>query len=385
MIYLDNNSTTKPFQEVVESMTQFMTSRYWNATSAFGQLDGLEEIIDSAKASIRKLIGAVTEDEVVFTSGATESNVWAISEGARRAVGRGWVLSSQMEHPSVLEPLKYIQEQGVEVRYIPVTRDGTIDLSNLVNLIDSDLCFASLMLAHNETGVIQPLQEATILIRECAPECLIHSDATQAIGKMVVSFSEELREVDLVSFSGHKFHGPKGIGGLVIRNRTQLKPIIRGGGQQNNYRSGTLNLPAIAGISVAARKCLELLQNNQNACVRAMRDHFEERISLLFDNAYILGSKVPRLPNTCFMGIPGTDADDIVHALSVERIAISKGSSCSAHSIKPPTIALLMDYTYDEASSLFRFSASFENSREEVDVFIDRLHELLHTGHKNIR
>ena len=205
MIYLDNNSTTKPFQEVVESMTQFMTSRYWNATSAYGQLDGLEEIIDSAKASIRKLIGAVTEDEVVFTSGATESNVWAIAEGARRAVGRGWVLSSQMEHPSVLEPLKYIQEQGVEVRYIPVTRDGTIDLSNLVNLIDSDLCFASLMLAHNETGVIQPLQEAAILIRERAPECLIHSDATQAIGKMGLSFSEELREVDLVSFSGHKF------------------------------------------------------------------------------------------------------------------------------------------------------------------------------------
>lgn len=385
MIYLDNNSTTKPFQEVVESMTQFMTSRYWNATSAYGQLDGLEEIIDSAKGSIRKLIGAAPEDEVVFTSGATESNVWAIAEGARRVVGgRGWVLSSQIEHPSVLESLKNIQEQGLDVRYLPVTRNGTIDLNKLATIVDPSLCFASLMFAHNETGVIQPLGEATVLIRERAPQCLIHTDATQAIGKMSLSFSGDLSEVDLVSFSGHKFHGPKGIGGLVIRNGTQLKPLIRGGGQQNNFRSGTLNLPAIAGISVAAKKCLELLQSNQNVCVRAVRDHFEKRISLLFDNVYILGSQAPRLPNTCFFGIPATDADDIVHALSAQGVAISKGSSCSAQSIQPPMVALLMDYTYDEASSLFRFSASFENNNEEVDVFVEKLHELLYTGNKNI-
>lgn len=376
MIYLDNNATTKPFQEVVDVMTQFMTSRYWNASSAYGQLDGLEELTYSAKAAISKLIGAAPDDEIIFTSGATESNVWAIAEGARRVMDGGWILSSQMEHPSVREPLESLQEQGVEVRYIPVTRNGAIDLDKLESLIDPHLCFASLMFAHNETGVIQPIREATLLIRECAPQCLIHTDATQAIGKMPISFSEEFWEVDLISFSGHKFHGPKGIGGLVIRNGTQLKPLFRGGGQQKNLRSGTLNIPAIAGISVAAKKCSELLQINQNVYVKAVRDHFEKQISLLFHDVYILGSQAPRLPNTCFFGLPGTDADDLVYKLSVEGIALSKGSSCSTQSIQPPMTALLMAYTYDEASSLLRFSASFENNCEEVNTLVNKLHEL---------
>lgn len=376
MIYLDNNATTKPFPEVVEVMTEFMTSRFWNASSAYGQLDGLEEVVETAKAEIRALIGVTPDDEVVFTSGATESNAWAVAEGARRSSGCGWILTSGIEHPSVGEAFGSLQGQGVEARYLQVTRDGVFDLDELAELVDSNLRFASLMLAHNETGVIQPLHEATSLIRERAPQCLIHTDATQAIGKIPISFAEELGEVDLVSFSGHKFHGPKGIGGLVVRNGTQLKPLIRGGGQQNNLRSGTVNIPAIAGISEAARKSVELLKSNRNASVRAVRDHFEEQISLFFNDSYILGSNAPRLPNTCFFGLPGTDADDLVHALAAEGIAISKGSSCSAQSIEPPKAALLMTYAYEEAASLLRFSASFENTYDEVDVLVERLKEL---------
>lgn len=375
MIYLDNNATTKPFQEVVDVMMQFMTFRYWNASSVYGHLDGLEEIVDSAKAAIRTLTEAAPDDEVVFTSGATESNVWAMAEGARRATKCGWVLSSQIEHPSVSESLESLQEQGVDVRYVPVTRNGTFDLDKLADLIDPDLRFASLMLAHNETGVIQPLREATILIRERSPQCLIHTDATQAIGKVPVSFSSELCEVDLISFSGHKFHGPKGIGGLIIRNGTQIQPLIRGGGQQNNLRSGTLNIPAIAGISVAAEKCLEIISRDSN--LKAVRDHFEDRIYSIFPNAFFLGSKVPRLPNTSFFGIPGTDAEDLVHALAAEGIALSKGSSCSALSIQPPTTALLMGYSYEESSSLMRFSASINTTIDEVTESIEKIANLL--------
>lgn len=375
MIYLDNNATTKPFQEVVDAMAQVMASRYWNASSAYGQLDGLEEIVDLAKAAIRTLIGATQDDEVVFTSGATESNVWAVAEGARRAMNCGWVLSSQIEHPSVSESLGSLQEQGVEVRYVPVTRNGTLDLDKLTDLIDSDLCFASLMLAHNETGVIQPLREAALLIRDRAPQCLIHSDATQAIGKMPVSFSDDLHGVDLISFSGHKFHGPKGIGGLVIRNGAHIQPLIQGGGQQRNLRSGTLNISAIAGITVAAAKCIEILNRDSN--LKTIRDHFEDRISSIFPNAYFLGSKVPRLPNTSFFGIPGTDAEDLVHALAAEGIALSKGSSCAALSIQPPRTALLMGYSYEEASSLMRFSASINTTSDEVAEAIEKITNLL--------
>lgn len=376
MIYLDNNSTTKPFQEVVESMTQFMTSRYWNAASAYGQLDGLEEIIDSAKSSIRNLIGAGTEDEVVFTSGATESNVWAIAEGARRVVGRGWLLSSQVEHPSVSESIENLQEQGVVVKSIPVTRDGVFDLNTLADLVDSDLCFASLMLAHNETGVIQPLREATDLIRARAPGCLIHTDATQIIGKMPVSFSDELSNIDLLSFSGHKFHGPKGIGGLVIRHGKQLEPLIKGGGQQNNLRSGTMNLPAVVGISVAASKSLHYIQGDQRNSIQAIRDYFETQIFSLFPETCILGTQVSRLPNTCFFGIPRTDADDIVYALAAKGIAISKGSSCSTLSIQPSRTALLMGFSHEEASSLLRFSASIDTTFDDVHVLVEMLREL---------
>lgn len=382
MIYLDNNATTKPFPEVVEAMTQFMTSRFWNASSAYGQMDGLEEVVESAKSAIRTLIRSEADDEVIFTSGATESNAWAIAEGARRAMSRGWVLSSQIEHPSISESLESLLEQGIDVRFVPVTRNGTFDLDKLADSIDSGLCFASLMLAHNETGVIQPLREVTFLIRERAPQCLIHTDATQAIGKIPLSFAEELGEVDMISFSGHKFHGPKGIGGLVICNGAQLKPLIRGGGQQNNLRSGTLNIPAIKGLSVAASKTSGLLKANQDTAVRTVRDYFEQRISCLFHKACILGSQTKRLPNTSFFGIPGFDADDLVHILAGEGMIVSTGSSCSANSIEPSRTALLMKYDYKEASTLLRFSASYENTIDEVDVLVNKLHVLSSKEHK---
>lgn len=356
-------------------MTQFLSSRYWNASSVYGQLEGLEEAVEVAKVAIRLLIEAVSGDEVVFTSGATESNSWVVAEGARRVIDCGWVLCSQIEHPSISESFECLQKRGVDVRYVPVTRNGTIDLDKLAGLVDSDVRFASLILAHNETGVIQPLREAALLIRERAPQCLIHTDATQAVGKIPISFSDDLCEVDLMSFSGHKFNGPKGIGGLVIRNGIQIQPLIIGGGQQNHLRSGTLNTPAIAGILKAAAISSENLQNCQHNNIRSVRDYFEERLKLFFPDALILGSQVPRLPNTSFFGIPGTDADDLVHALAAKGIALSKGSACSGQSFKPSKTALFMEHSYEEAASLIRFSASTDTTVEEVDVLIEKLLE----------
>ncbi len=354
-------------------MTEFMTSRFWNASSAYGQMDGLEEVVESAKTAIRRLAGVDDEDEVIFTSGATESNVWAVTEGARRVTGGGWMLSSQIEHPSVRETIEHFQEQGLAVRWVPVTRDGFLDMRELMGMVDSHLRFVSLVFAHNETGVIQPLIEVMSLIRERSPDCLIHTDATQAIGKIPISFSDALRRVDLISFSGHKFHGPKGIGGLIIRNGALLEPLIRGGGQQNDLRSGTLNIPAILGIAVAADKCWELLQKKQHESVRAIRDYFEEGICSVFPGALILGKQALRLPNTSFFGIPGTDADDMVLALASKGIALSKGSACSAQSFDPSRTASSMGYDYNEASSLIRFSASFNTTAQEVRAAIGNL------------
>ncbi|MDY0041566.1 MAG: aminotransferase class V-fold PLP-dependent enzyme, partial [Desulforhabdus sp.] len=190
------------------------------------------------------------------------------------------------------------------------------------------------------------------------------------------SLPDNLNEVDLISFSGHKFHGPKGVGGLIIRNGVFIEPLIRGGGQQNNLRSGTLNIPAIAGIGAAANKCGELLQERRHEAVRAVRDHFEERICSVFPGALILGRQAPRLPNTSFFGIPGTDGEDLVLALAAKGIAVSKGSACSAQSIEPSRTAAVMGYSYEEASSLMRFSASSETTHDEVDLLVTELNEL---------
>lgn len=377
IIYLDNNATTKPFPEAVEVMTQFMTSRYWNASSAYGQLDGLDEVVETAKAAIRTLIGAAPDNDVVFTSGATESNAWVVSEGTRRAKAGGWILSSQIEHPSISEPLENLREQGVDVRFVPITRDGTLDLGKLSDLVGPDLCFASLMYANNETGVIQPLREAAILLRERSPQCLIHTDATQAIGKISVSFSDELCDVDLMSFSGHKFHGPKGIGGLVIKSGIDIQPLIRGGGQQNNLRSGTLNVPAVMGISKAAELSYNLIKNKKHDDVRRIRDYFEECMLRSFSDAFILGSQASRLPNTSFFGIPGADADDLVHALASDGIVLSKGSSCSSLSLKPSETALSMEYSYDEATSLIRISTSSDTTIDELDALLYNLRKYI--------
>lgn len=375
MIYLDNNATTKPFTEVTETMSNHMTSHYWNASSVYGQLDGLDEVVESAKIAITRLIGGTPEDKVIFTSGATESNVWAVTEGIRRVTKCGWLLSSQMEHPSIREPLEHLQAQGTKVCWAPVTRDGTIDLDKLAELIDSNLDFVSLMLAHNETGIIQPIKEAVALIRKHAPGCLIHTDATQAVGKIPISFSDELSGVDLLSFSGHKFHGPKGIGGLIIRNGISIQPLIRGGGQQNNLRSGTVNIPAIAGISVAADKCRELLQKNQHIPIQLIRDEFEEHIQSSIPNVFVLGKQSQRLPNTSFCGIPGVDADDLVYTLAAHGIVVGNGSACAAQSIKPSLTAILMGCSHDEASSLIRISLSFNTKQNELVKLTEKIIE----------
>ncbi len=376
MIYLDNNATTKPFPEVIDVMIQFMSSRFWNASSACGQLDDLEGVVESAKQAVRRLSGAGVEDEIIFTSGATESNAWAVAEGARRTLGIGWALSAGMEHPSVRESMNRFRKEGLQIRWVPVNHDGSFDLERLTEIVDPDLRFVSLMLAHNETGVIQPLESAVKLIREQSPGCLIHTDATQAIGKIPLSFSSGLEEIDLVSFSGHKFHGPKGIGGLIIRNSTTIQPLIPGGGQQNSLRSGTMNIPAIAGISAAANKCSELLELKRHEVTKTVRDGFEELLFSHFPSAFALGTKSPRLPNTSFFGIEGTDADDLVHALAANGIAVSKGSACSAQSIEPSKTALLMGYSHNEASSLIRFAASFDTTLDEARLLISKLNEL---------
>lgn len=374
MIYLDNNATTKPFPEVLEAMNTFMSSRYWSASSPYGQMDGLDKIVESATCSILELVGGAREDRVIFTSGATEANAWAVSEGMRRAKGRGWALSSEIEHPSVSETIDYYHTKELPVRHIPVTRDGVIDLCALEAIVDSDLCFATLILAHNETGVIQPLREAAALIRKKSPECLIHTDATQAIGKIPIACEEVLNGIDLLSFSGHKFQGPKGIGGLILRNqRGEIQPLIRGGGQQDNYRSGTLNIPGIAGIGVAAKKNSDFLHHNQQRLVLEVRNQFEVLLKSSFPGVIILGSSAERLPNTSFFGIPDINADDLVYCLAAEGVAVSKGSACASSSIKPSEVAGLMRYSYDEAVSLIRFSASWDTTPDDVVEFFSVL------------
>ena len=371
MIYLDNNATTRPFPEVVETVVEGMTSGF---IAELSQHDP-DEVLESARTAIQELCGAPSSNRVVFTSGATEANSWAVSAGAEDT--DGWLLSTEIEHSSVRETLMHFARHGRRVRWLPVTSEGVVDLDALADLIDDECRFVSIILAHNETGVIQPLREAALIVRKHSPGCLIHADATQAFGKMPLDFSDELEAVDLVSFSGHKFHGPRGIGGLIIREGASIEPLIRGGGQQNNLRSGTPNLPAIAGIAIAAKRCGRLLEAKRDRVVEGIRNHLEARITVSFPDAFIAGKSSIRLPNTSFFGIDGTDAVDLVYALAARGVIVGKGSACNANSIEPPKSVLSMGYSYNQASAMIRFSAAFDTVQDEVDEFVDVLQSCL--------
>lgn len=373
--YLDNSATTRCSEAVRDIMVKVMMEDYGNPSSLHLKGVKAEEYIKEAREKIAKTL-KVSEKEILFTSGGTESNNLAIIGAAlaNRRAGKH-IITTAIEHASVAATVKYLEEQGFEITYLSVDEDGLISLEELESVVREDTILVSLMQINNEMGAIEPIAEAADIIKRKNPKTLLHVDAIQSYGKMKIH--PKKLNVDLLSVSGHKFHGPKGSGFLYIKDKTKIKPILFGGGQQKGMRSGTENVPAIAGLGVA---CEEIYRN------------FDENLTRLHEvkQAFLQGLKrlegvrvngrtgedsAPHIVSVSFEGIDKSEA--LLHALEERGIYVSAGSACSSN--KPAVSATLKAIGVPEKmlTATLRFSFSVHTTVEEVEYAIGALEELL--------
>ena len=372
MIYLDNNATTQPTARVVEAMLPYLTECYFNASASTAAFTGADKPRREAAAAMAKLLNAEEPDCFTFTSGATESNNWVFSSFARgRKAGR--VLVSAVEHASVAEPAAELARVGFEVVEVPVDAQGVVRLDALRDALREDTALVSIMAANNETGVLEPVAEIGRLIRERCPAALFHTDATQAVGKIPVDLQGEWQDVDLLSFSAHKFHGPKGIGGLYIRPGFELEPMLLGGGQEHGLRSGTTNTPALAGLASAASEARDLKQQ----AIRDLRDTFESRLEHELPEAVIHSRGVTRLPNTSYFSLPGMLGEEMAGALATAGIIVGTGAACSAGAIQSSKTLLAMGVAHEIAVGGLRVSLSRISSLHDVTYLITSLRTII--------
>lgn len=364
--YLDNNATTRLAPEALEAMTPYLTDRFLNPSSAAGQiLDQGDPGLDARRAIARLLGDVDLAAQVVLTSGASEANSWVLST----ACAGDELYVSATEHPSILAAARAAEARGSRILWLPVTPEGVCDLEALTARLQPEAKLVCLMAANNETGVLQPVDEAAQIIRALAPNALIHVDATQALGRCPVG----LGQADTLSLSAHKLHGPKGIGALVMRPGLNLRPLIHGE-QDDGRRGGTINAPAAAGLAEAARLALEGLDRMGET--GAMRDRFEALLKATLPGVRVNGAGAPRLPNTSSFIIPGLDAVDAVDRLALDGVVVANGSACSSGSPAPSHVLTAMGLTYAEARSTLRVSLSRETRWPELALAAEAIADL---------
>ena len=369
IIYLDHNSTTPLDPRVLDAMMPYFSSIYGNASSThkFGHL--AKEGVTKASNQIADLIGC-QPNEIVYTSGATESINLAIKGVVEEYRPKGkHIITVQTEHKAVLDVCAYLERNGFEITYLPVKADGLIDLDDLKAALRPDIILVSVMIANNETGVIQPIKEIAELTHQSG--ALFFTDATQAFGKIPMGVDD--LDIDLMAFSGHKIYGPKGIGGLFIRsrrpNRVKLSSQIHGGGHQKGKRSGTLNVPGIVGLGAAAELALKEMKKDA-IHTSQLRDYLETEL-LKVDGIKINGNKENRLPNTTNVYFKGIDSDALM--VGMENVIVSNGSACTSASIEPSHVLIAMGMKEEEAFCCLRFGFGRENSENEVNVTLNLL------------
>ncbi len=381
--YLDNSATTPCSQAATERMVELLTAEFGNPSSLHMMGVDAENVINTAKKQIAKTLKC-QEKEIVFTSGGTESNNLAIIGSAMANKRAGMhVITTSIEHASVSSTMAYLEEQGFEVTYLPVDHDGVISLDDLKAAIRPDTILVSLMQVNNEIGSIQPIEEAGKLIKSMNPAILFHVDAIQSYGKMEVI--PKKANIDLLSVSGHKIHGPKGSGFLFIKDKTKIKPIILGGGQQKGMRSGTENVPAIAGLGVAAEEIYTDFDAKMDALYE-LRQYFVEEVTKL-DGVTVNGKASGRdengkamrvtAPHIASVSIEGVRAEVMLHTLEDKEIYVSAGSACSSN--KPAVSKTLkgIGLKSNLLDSTVRFSFSVRTTKEEVDYALSVMREVI--------
>lgn len=369
-IYFDNHATTPVDPRVLEAMLPYFTERFGNAASRNHQYGWeAEDAVEKARAQVASLIGA-NPKEIVFTSGATESDNLAIKGVAEMYREKGnHIITVVTEHKAVIDSCKRLEKDGFRVTYLPVQPDGLVDLDLLRQTITDQTILITIMAANNEIGVVQPLKEIGAIARERG--VIFHTDAVQAVGK--VPFDVNAMNIDLASISAHKIYGPKGVGALYVRRRNPrvlLTPMIDGGGHERGMRSGTLNVPSIVGFG----KACEILQQEgdaENARIRALRDRLNEKLHAGLDELYINGSMAQRLPGNLNISFAYVEGESLL--MGINDVAVSSGSACTSASLEPSYVLKALGAGDEIAHSSIRFGIGRFNTEEEVDYVVAKL------------
>ena len=371
LIYLDNAATTKTAPEVVDAMLPYFTEHFGNPSSVYGFAAANKEVITKQREIIAKALGAKTE-EIYFTAGGSESDNWALKATAEAYESKGkHIITTKIEHHAILHTGEYLQKRGYEVTYLDVDEYGVVKLDDLKAAIRPDTILISVMFANNEIGTIQPIKE----IGEIAHEhgILFHTDAVQAVGHVPVNVHAQ--NIDMLSLSGHKFHGPKGIGVLYVRKGVPLFNLIEGGAQERGRRAGTENIPAIVGMAAALKEAVANLDENM-AKISAMRDRLIEGLSQV-EHSRLNGDAKKRLPgnvNFCFEGIEG---ESLLLLLDEKGIEASSGSACTSGSLDPSHVLLAIGLPHEVAHGSLRLTLCEENTPEQIEYIIKEVPEIV--------
>ena len=371
IIYFDNNATTRTLPEVLAEMAPYFTEHFANLSSPIASVTGVCRKVEECFKSIATNLGAIGGEQFILTSGATESNNLALLGAYAANPKRNHLVLSPVEHPSVIETADALKKCGCRISTVSLTSDGAVDIDSLINLLDRDTLLVSIMFANNETGIIQPIKEIAEVVKNFDSAILFHTDATQAIGKLSIELFEELDDIDLLSLSAHKFHGPKGVGALYLRDTDLIAPILHGGKQQQGMRAGTENVAGLVGMATA----LSFITSLESAWepIRFLRDELEAGVCEMWPGSFVIGKSLARLANTSYICIPGIDAESLVDRMAMKGVAIATGSACAYGAKMPSYVALAHGLNYELARCCVRFSLSIETSAVEVKYALEAL------------
>ena len=374
-VYLDNNATTPVLPEVLDAMRPYYAEHFGNASSIHHHGQETRAAVERARESVAALLGC-RPAEVVFTSGGTEGDNLAIFGLARPG---DHVITSTIEHHAVLNSCKHLQEEGVEVTFLPVDGRGLVDPDDLRRALRPNTKLVTIMFANNETGVIQPVEEFGKICAEA--DVYFHTDAVQAASKIPIRVKDV--GCDLLSISGHKFHAPQGVGALYVRKGTTLEPLFYGGSHERSRRAGTENVPGIVGLGKAAEIAAKALQNGEDREMAAQRDRLENAILGNVESAGVNGAGASRVPNTTNIYFDYIEGEALVITLDLKGLAVSTGAACSSGAIEPSHVLTAMGLRPDRARASLRFSLGKQNTSDDVDFAIqlvpasvERLREL---------
>lgn len=372
MIYLDNAATTKTAPEVVDAMLPYFSEYYGNASTIYSLGAESKKAMDHARQTIADSLGAKPE-EIYFTAGGSESDNWALKATAEAYASRGkHIITTKIEHHAILHTCEYLEKRGFEITYLNVDRDGLISLDELKAAIRPDTILISVMFANNEIGTIEPIAEIGEIAKEHG--VLFHTDAVQAYAQVPINVDE--MHIDMLSASGHKLNGPKGIGFLYIRKGVKIRSFVHGGAQERSRRAGTENIPGIVGLGAAVERAMRIMDTKTRKEIE-LRDYLIERLENEIPHCWLNGHRTKRLPNNINFSFLFIEGESMLIMLDMKGICASSGSACTSGSLDPSHVLLAIGLKHEEAHGSLRLTLSEESTKEEMDIVAEEVKKIV--------